>query len=520
MSQAFDSYSFFDGTGMTPVTQVTWADYWRGVIPDGVIAGIGNECKPYGNSTGMVIYIDTGAVMADNHRGVVSTPKSLQIAAADANYDRIDTVVARVVYGNENESYMELDVLTGTAEADPVAPEITQSTGGTYEVKLAEVTVRAGVVTITVDDVNDTRSVYTNGEASPSWKNTDDEIMVKGDVVMMDKGEEGGILKCTANNPPLGVVTSLNIGPGQYGKIETIAGKIAEVRCNEEAVAIGDALIASEVKGLAIAGGGYAAGVALAPKASGIIGNVRSLLTVFTQLTIQNKWWIVDGILDENVIAAYRFSGVGSMSDALRDQAHPDDDTYILSPWDNNVSWGTDTGFTIPATNNQKTGLNSNNLNNQASTIKAAAVRYEGFGGNSSKRCGLICITPSDRSLYANSWGRSTNQGVYGGSCHGIAVGNYVAEDVPLKGAAVIGANFDAKNPMYLDGVQLVTSAYSRSGVDFGFTNPTTIGQGGFGANWNMLSGSTYRILSAVFYNVALNDDSQWVALTRNMQSI
>ena len=515
MSIRFDSYSFFDGTSMTPVTQISWADYWRGVIPDGVVAGIGEEMRPFGNSTGMVVYIGTGAIMIDNHRAVVSTQKALQLAAADANYDRIDTIVARIQYGNEDESYVELDVLTGTAEPDPAAPEITQSTGGVYEVKLAEVTVHAGVVTITVDDVNDTRNIYAGGEESRSWKNNDDEIMVRGDVVMMDRSDEGGILKCLEGQPPLGVVTSLNIGPGQYGKIESIAGKIAEVRCTEDAVTIGDALVCSDQKGLAKAGYGWAAGVAVQPKASGLIGNVRSLLTVFTQLPIQNKWWIIDGITDENVLAVYRFAGVGSMVDALRDLAN---DQYTLERTGNTVTWDANNGFTIPSVAAGRAGLNNADLNSLGNTIVSAAVRFSGASTSASKRLGLIGISATSRALSANGWVRyhNTNTGAYWVDCQGPAVGNYRVQSVPLKAEAVMGANFSAPSNFYIDGEQYVASAYSPSGGSWHGSSAVTLGQMGYDSAYGG-SGASYHLLSAVFYNTAL-EAQQWADLYKQMR--
>ena len=159
MSETFDSFSWFDGSEMSPLTQTTWADYWRGIVPDGIVAGIGNEMNTFSNSTGLYVYVDTGECMIDNHRGVVQTMKTLPIVTPDTEYDRIDVVVARVVYGNENESTMVLDILTGTADLDPVKPEITQNTGGVYEIPLAVIKVGANVPTITADDVTDARFI-------------------------------------------------------------------------------------------------------------------------------------------------------------------------------------------------------------------------------------------------------------------------------------------------------------------------------------------------------------------------
>lgn len=520
MGQRFDSFSFFDGTSMTPVTQVTWADYWRGVIPDGVVAGIGNEMKPYGNSTGMVAYIDTGAIMIDNHRAVIDTAKALPLAAADPSYDRIDVIVARVAYGNEDESYVELDVLTGTAEADPTAPAITQTTGGVYEVKLAEVTIRAGVVTITANDVSDFRSVYAGGEASRSWKNNELENMVRGDVVMMDKAEEDAILKVVPNQIPMGVVTSEVIAPGAYGKIESISGKIAEVRCTEDAVTMGDALVVSDQPGLAKAGAGWAAGVALQAKASGLIGNVRSLLAVYTQLPIQNKWWIPEGLDDENVIAAFRFAGVGSMEDALKDIAAGADGSYDLERTGNTVTWSSTGGFIIPAVSSGRAGLNSANLNSAASSILSAAVRYSDATVEG-KRLSLMSISVADRALHANAlscW-EGLNATKYS-ALYGPAIGGKRAADVTAPAAGVIAGNFEDKTKVYIDGRSYVTSTpdHSIGGGSGGVTN-VTLGQFSYSSDYPTKSGAAYNIICAVFFDVALTAD-QMADIAQKMKGL
>lgn len=518
MGQRFDSYSFFDGLSMTPVTQVTWADYWRGVIPDGIVAGVGDEMRPYGNSTGMVIYISTGAIMIDNHRAVISTTKALQIEAADPDYDRIDTIVARIVYGNENESYVELDVKTGTAEPDPVAPDITQSTGGIYEVKLAEVTVHAGVVTLTQNDVGDTRNVYAGGEENPSWQNTDSENMVKGDVIAMDTGEEGGIIKCTRNQTPLGVVTSEVIAPGQYGKIETISGKIAEVRCDEDAVTIGDALVIGGTPGLAKAGAGWAVGIASQAKASGIVANVRSLLTFFSNIPVQGRWWVPEGIDNEQVIAAYRFGGVGSMEDALQDIANGE---YALTRTSENVTWNSATGFTIPSVANDRAGLNCDALNVLESTIKAAAVRFINASTASDKRVTLVGISRS-MSLHMNApYGFDNSSQVANSrwtNCYRWHNGEGHRYDGALRTKAVLGGNFTDTSKLYIDGEEFATSECSFAGAYMRQVSACTIGQAGYNAQFNA-SGDSFSIISAVFFNTALTAE-QWLDLYQKMKGV
>lgn len=162
-SIAFNPFGFFNG--QMPLNQTNWAAYFSPTIPDGVIAGIGDEMEVYGNSTGMTVYVKTGECRVRSHRGVLSTVSSLDIEAADATYDRYDLVVARVTY--ESPSTMEVTVKTGTANATPEIPEVTQTAGDVWEIPLAVVTVGAGVQTIADTDVTDKRFVYANEGMAP-----------------------------------------------------------------------------------------------------------------------------------------------------------------------------------------------------------------------------------------------------------------------------------------------------------------------------------------------------------------
>ena len=151
----FDSFGFLDD--VWDVNQSNWSDYFYPSIPDGVIAGVGNEMLPYGNSSGMVVYISSGECRIRSHRGSLSATKSLTIAAASSSNPRIDLVVARVNYLT---SSISIAVKTGTPASTPVAPTATQSAGSTWEIPLAQVAVAKNAVTIAAADVTDLRTVY------------------------------------------------------------------------------------------------------------------------------------------------------------------------------------------------------------------------------------------------------------------------------------------------------------------------------------------------------------------------
>lgn len=533
MTVRFDEYSFFDGTSMTPVTQTTWANYWKGVIPDGVIANIGEELKPYGASIGMNIKVGSGAIMIDNHRAIMNSATTVSVSEADPTYPRIDALVARINYGNEDESYVELSVLEGTAENDPECPTVSQVTGGIYEVKLAEINVGAGILTINAEDVSDTRYVYKGGQESYTFTNKDNEELTEGDIVMLDNANPWGIKKCTKNQPPIGVVTSNVVSVGSLGKVETRAGNIAYVKCDEKAVAIGDALCIYEKKGIARPYHGYAIGVAMEPKASGIIDNVKSLILCYTKLNVQNKWWVPSDYDESDVIAAYRFVGVGSQNDSLENLK--DTTLYKLSPvtgaGNTAPTWNAQTGWTISSGLADKylngCGLNSPTLNTLGDSIVACSVSYCEYDRNVAtyQRHVLSAIGSASndvqKALYINRsysyyWTvtpegypdlnfpyRKTVATGHPGYYYFDATG---VESKGLNDIGVIGANYnEITSPViYVDGSEYSCTKGTESNKKE-WMEEITLGSPkvSVGSNKQTVS-SSYNITSAVFFKTTL----------------
>ena len=171
MAIVLDKFGFFNG--IYGIEQSNWSNYWRGLIPDGIVAGFENEMQVYAQNDGMKVYVKTGQAMVDNHRAWSTSEKELTIATADAYNPRIDLVVLRIVYGNEGESKVYVDVKTGTASATPAVPSLIQTTGETYEIPLAEVLVNAGVVTIAESKVTDRRFIFQNaGDSFETFSGT------------------------------------------------------------------------------------------------------------------------------------------------------------------------------------------------------------------------------------------------------------------------------------------------------------------------------------------------------------
>ena len=155
MAVSADVYGPYDAGAGANWTEDSWRKMMRHLrLTDGVLRGItANDLLPFGDSTGMQVKVPTGEAFIRGHWAEVTSQKTLAIATAHASLPRIDRVIARNDFvGNK----IELDVLTGTPNASPVAPSITQNTS-MWEIRLAKVSVAAAASTITAANVTDDR---------------------------------------------------------------------------------------------------------------------------------------------------------------------------------------------------------------------------------------------------------------------------------------------------------------------------------------------------------------------------
>ena len=139
----------------TTYTQVQYARERALTIMNGIHDGIGNNFTVSASDpTAMSVVVGSGAVHAQGYWMESDAETTLQIAAADENYPRIDRVVIRVdIVANLEVSFA---VLTGIASSAPTVPELTQ-TSAIYEIPLAQVSVAAGVTSVTAAAITDER---------------------------------------------------------------------------------------------------------------------------------------------------------------------------------------------------------------------------------------------------------------------------------------------------------------------------------------------------------------------------
>lgn len=155
MGTLLTQYAPFDSGPGANVTEATWRSMMRRNVVTGVIAGVLNEFLVIGDSSGMLVKIATGECWIEGHWGQLAAgPVNQTVTTAHATLPRLDRVILRCDFGLNK---IEYDILTGTANASPVVPTLTQNTS-IWEISLAVVAVAAAASTITAGNVTDQRT--------------------------------------------------------------------------------------------------------------------------------------------------------------------------------------------------------------------------------------------------------------------------------------------------------------------------------------------------------------------------
>ncbi len=108
-----------------------------------------------------------------------------------------------------------------------------------------------------------------------------------------------------------------------------------------------------------------------------------------------DAWFHPGTITDAEVIAAYKFKGASSRSNALKPQ-NSTSSNYDLTPSGNDVTWDASTGFFIPASG----GVGLDNSSVRAATWGSVAIKYSG-AATGAKQVGLVHKS-IETGIYAN----------------------------------------------------------------------------------------------------------------------
>ena len=136
-------------------TTETQFSQWARNINEGIKQGTGSELAVSAPGGGMTVQVASGQAMIRGHYYSNTATETLTIAAANPSNPRIDSVVLEL---DPSVNTVILKVLAGTPAGSPVAPSLTQTDSGIYQLRLANVAVGAGVLQIVSGNLTDLRT--------------------------------------------------------------------------------------------------------------------------------------------------------------------------------------------------------------------------------------------------------------------------------------------------------------------------------------------------------------------------
>ena len=137
-------------------TNETQFSRWARHIGQGVNGGPDDtKLLAFGDDSGLQVRVAAGEAMVRGHYYLSSAQETLTINTAGAD-TRIDAIVLEL---DPTQNRIILDVVEGTAvPSNPVAPTLTQTDTGIYQLLLAHVTIPASASSLLPADVTDRRT--------------------------------------------------------------------------------------------------------------------------------------------------------------------------------------------------------------------------------------------------------------------------------------------------------------------------------------------------------------------------
>lgn len=155
-----ESSGFFDATLVDETydrvyVAAQFANYFKCFVGNGVFLGqMQNLQVSAATPAAMAVNLLPGRAWINGYWYSLDDTISLELELSDAVNPRIDSIVLRYDVSGRK---ITAEVITGTASANPVAPAIVRDTDY-YDLKLADIRVNAGAITVGASVITDTRA--------------------------------------------------------------------------------------------------------------------------------------------------------------------------------------------------------------------------------------------------------------------------------------------------------------------------------------------------------------------------
>ena len=130
-----------------------FAGYFAQFISNGVFPNPSTGLKVQSINNNMVLTVSTGAGFISGYGYILNENLPIEINPSHISYNRKDNIVLQL---NLTTRENKIVYKAGTAVANPAAPSVIRN-ADIYELKLAEILVKSGAVSILQSDITDTR---------------------------------------------------------------------------------------------------------------------------------------------------------------------------------------------------------------------------------------------------------------------------------------------------------------------------------------------------------------------------
>ena len=199
-------------------TSETQFSQWARNIGEGVKENALNELEVFADSTGMRVKVRSGQAMVRGHYYQSTAEEILIIGASSPTNPRIDNVVLEL---DPTANSIILKIVEGTPASSPSAPALTQTDGGIYQLKLAQVLVGTGVTTIAAGNVSDYRTYLTSGAELAA-----DVAQLQSDITTLTVAD---IIDLTASAAEINVLDGMTASTAELNVLDGITASTAEL---------------------------------------------------------------------------------------------------------------------------------------------------------------------------------------------------------------------------------------------------------------------------------------------------